>query len=148
MQLKKIRSITWYKDLAAWLNDILSSNKKKFSFKKLQRAENYKQWNRDMTFILQDTILWEYVMGSARRPSELKEKLNNNKKRKECIYQGWKKIRNFNLNVFKTTAKISKICNNIIQKEFFTVKNSTKWNSKDLWDWLKKWYIFQNFASK
>ena len=40
------------------------------------------------------------------------------------------------------------MCTDTVQKEFLAVKNSTKWNSKNLWNWLKKCYIFQNFASK
>ncbi len=28
------------------------------------------------------------------------------------------------------------------------MKNLTKWDSKELWDWLKKRYIIQNFISK
>ena len=74
-------------------------NEKEFLFKKLQRVENYKKWNRDMTFALQDAKSWNHIMGSTRRPPELKETLDNNKDRKECIYQWWEKIRDFDLDV-------------------------------------------------
>ncbi len=40
-----------------------------------------------MTFALQDTKLWGHINGSARRPPELKEKPDDDKDRKERIYQ-------------------------------------------------------------
>ena len=45
-----------------------------------------------MTFALQDAKLWDHIMGSVRRPPELKETLNDNEDRKERIYQQWEKI--------------------------------------------------------
>ena len=101
-----------------------------------------------MTFALQNARLWDYVMGSARKLPELIEKSDNSKERKERIYQRWKEIRDFDLDVLKTSAKISRMCTDTVQKEFLAVKNSTEWNPKDLWDWLKKRYTLQNFASK
>ncbi len=40
------------------------------------------------------------------------------------------------------------MCFNTVQKEFLAGKNSTKWDPKELWDWLKKCYTLQNFVSK
>lgn len=126
----------------------MSPNEKEFTFKKLRGAENYKQWNRDMTFALQDAKLWDHIMGSAKRPPELKETSDDDEDRKERIYQRWKKVRDFDLDVRKTAAKISRMCTDTVQKEFLAVKTSTEWDPKELWDWLKKRYTLQNFASK
>ncbi len=87
-------------------------------------------------------------MGSARRLPELKETSDDDEDRKERIYLLWDKIQDFDLGVRKTAAKISRICTEIVQKEFLAVKTSTEWNPKELWDWLKKRYTLQNFASK
>ncbi len=119
----------------------MATNEKEFTFKKLQGAENYKQWNRDMTFALQDAKLWDHIMGSARRPPELKETSDDDEDRKERIYLRWEKIRDFDLDVRKTAAKISRMCTDMVQKESLAVKTSTEWNPKELWDWLKKRYI-------
>ena len=126
----------------------MSPNEKEFTFKKLQGAENYKQWNRDMTFALQDAKLWGHIDESARRPPELKEKPDDDEDRKKRIYQRWEKIQDFDLNVLKTAAKISRMCTDKVQKEFLAMKNSTEWDPRILWDWLKKRYTLQNFASK
>ncbi len=104
----------------------MAINEKEFLFKKLQGGENYKQWNRDMTFALQDAKLWDHIMGSERRLSELKETKDDDGDRKERIYQRWEKIRNFNLDVRKTAAKISRMCTDTVQKEFLAVKTSTE----------------------
>lgn len=101
-----------------------------------------------MTFALQNAKLWGHIDGSTRRPPELNEKSDDDNDRKEGIYQRWEKIQDFELNVLKTAAKISRMCFDTVQKEFLTVKNSTEWNPKELWDWLKKHYTLQNFASK
>ncbi len=87
-------------------DNTMVTNKREFMFKKLQGAENYKQWNRDMTFALYDAKLWDHIMGSARRPLELKETKNNDEDRKECIYLRWENIRDFDPDVRKTAAKI------------------------------------------
>ena len=52
-----------------------------------------------MIFALQDAKLWDLIMGSARRPSELKETSDNDEDRKERIYQRWEKIRDFDLDI-------------------------------------------------
>ncbi len=129
-------------------NDTMATNKKEFIFKKFQGAENYKQWNRDMTFALQDTKLWDHIMGYGRRPTELKETLDDDEDKKERIHLRWERIQDFNLDVRKTAAMISKMNTDIGQKEFLAVKTSTEWNPKKLWDWFKKRYTLQNFASK
>ncbi len=101
-----------------------------------------------MNFALQDAKLCDHIIGSARRPPELKETSDDNEDKKERIYQRWEKIWDFDLDVRKTAAKISKMCTDTLQKEFLAVKTSTEWNPKKLWDWLKKRYILQNFTSK
>ncbi len=45
-------------------------------------------------------------MGSARRPPELKETKDDDEDKKKRIYPWWEKIRDFDLNVRKTAAKI------------------------------------------
>ena len=129
-------------------DDTIATNEKKFMFQKLQVAENYKQWNRDMIFALQDAKLWDHNMGSARRPTEFKDTKDDDEDRKECIYQRWGKIRDFDQDVQKIAAKISRICADTVQKEFLAVKTSTEWDPKKLGDWLKRRYTLQNFASK
>ncbi len=136
------------RNTTARYDDTMATNEKGFMFRKLQEAENYKQWNQDMIFALKDAKLWDHIMRSARRPTELKETKNDDEDRKERIYQRWKRIWDFNLDVRKTAAKISRICTDTVQKEFLTVKNSTEWDPKKLWDWLKRRYTLQNFASK
>lgn len=102
-----------------------------------------------MTFAIQDAKLWNHINRSARQTLKLKEKSDNrDKDRKKYIYQLWKNIQDLYLNIIKTTTKISRMYSNIIQKKFLAMKNSTKWDPKKLWDWLKKCYTFQNFVSK
>ena len=84
-----------------------------------------------MTFALQDAKLWDHIMGSARRPPELKETSNDDEDRKERIYQRWEKVRDFNLDVRKTAAKISRMCADTAQKEFLAVKTSTRWDPRN-----------------
>ena len=79
------------RNTTARYDDTMATNEKEFMFKKLQGAENYKQWNRDMTFALQDAKLWDHIIGIARRPLELKEMEKNDEDRKEGIYQRWEK---------------------------------------------------------
>lgn len=117
-------------------------------FKKLQGAENYKQWNRDMALALQDTKFWDHITGFARRPPELKETSDDDDDRKERIYQRWQLIQNFDQNLRKTATKVSKMCTNTVQKEFLAIKPSNEWDPKELWDWLKQRYTIQGFASK
>ncbi len=83
----------------------------------------------------------------ARRLPELKETKNNDRDGKERFYPQWEKIRNFDQDVQWTAAKISKICIDTVQKKFLAIKNSTEWDSRKLWDWLKKRYTPQNFTS-
>ncbi len=90
-------------------DNTMATNKKEFMFKKPQEVWNYKQWwNRDMTFALQDAKLWDHIMGSVRRQPELKKTKEDDADRKESIYQY------FDLDVWKTSAKISRICTDTI----------------------------------
>lgn len=124
-------------------------NEKILMFKKLQGAENYKQWNKDMTLALQDTKCWNHIMGFARRPPELKATPgDDDEDRKERIYQCWQLIQDFEQDLRQTTSKISRMCTDTVQKEFLAIKPSNEWEPKELWDWLKKRYTSQSFASK
>ncbi len=70
-------------------------------------------------------------MRSARRPLELKETKNDDEDRKERIYQWWEKIQDFDLDVRKTVAKISRMYTDTIQN-FLLLKpqpNRTQKNS-------------------
>ena len=87
-------------------------------------------------------------MGSARRSPELKETKNDYEDKKKPVYQQWEKIWDFHLDVQKTAAKISRMCADTLQKEFLAVKISTEWDPKELWDWLKRRYTLQSFASR
>ncbi len=117
-------------------------------FKKLQGAENYQRWNRDMALALQDTKFWHHIMGFARRPPELKETSDDDEDRKERIYQRWQLIQDYDQELCKATTKISRMCTDAVQKEFLAIKPPNEWDPKELWDWLKKRYTFQNSASK
>ena len=66
----------------------------------------------------------------------------------ERIWQRSEKIRDFDQDVQKATAKISKICSNTVQKEFLSLQKSTEWKPKELWEWLEERYTLQSFASK
>ena len=101
-----------------------------------------------MTFALQDAKLWDYIMTSAKRRSELKNTKDNDKDKKERIYQRWKKIRDSDLDLQKTAVKISRMCTDTVKNKFLTIKNSTEWESKNFWDWVKRRYTLQNFTSK
>ncbi len=78
-----------------------------------------------MSLALQEAKLLEHIMRSAKRSQELKETIDNDEDKKECIYQEWKKIRDFDLDVQKR-AKISRMYTNTVQKEFFAVQTSTE----------------------
>lgn len=65
----------------------MATSEKEYKFKKLQRAENYKQWSRDMTFALQEAKLWEHISGIAMGPPELKSRAGNDEDRQEWIWQ-------------------------------------------------------------
>ncbi len=101
-----------------------------------------------MTFGVQDAKLWDHIMGSPRRLPELNKTKDDDEDRKKRIYQRWKKIQDFDLDVKKTAAKISRMYADKVQKEFLAAKTSTEWDPKELWDWLKRLYTLQNFASK
>ena len=79
-------------------------------------------------------------MGSARRLPELKEVSEDDEDMKERIYIRWEKIRDFDLDVHKTAAKILRMCTDTVQKEFLALNTSTEWNPKKLSVWLKKFY--------
>ncbi len=68
--------------------------------------------------------------------------------RQERIWQRSEKIRDFDQDIQKATAKISKICSSTVLKEFLSFHKLTEWKPKDLWEWLKKRYTLQNFALK
>lgn len=53
-------------------------------------------------------------MRFARTLQELKKMENNDKDENECIYQQLEKIRDFNLDIGKTVAKILNMCTNSI----------------------------------
>ena len=59
----------------------MATSEKEYKFKKLQGAENYKQWSRDMTFALQEAKLWERISGTAMRPPELKSNADDDEDR-------------------------------------------------------------------
>ncbi len=126
----------------------MPTSEKEYKFKKLQGAENYKQWSRDMTFGLQEAKLREYISDTAIRPPELKSKADDDEDRQEWICQRSEKIRDFDQDVQKATAKILKMCSSTVQKEFLSFHKSTEWKPKDLWKWLEIRYTVQNFDSK
>lgn len=101
-----------------------------------------------MTIALQEAKLWEHISGTAMQPPELKPYKDNDEERQERIWQRSEKIRDFDQDVQKATAKISKMCSNTVQKKFFLLHKLIDWKLKELWEWLEKRYTLQNFASK
>lgn len=87
-------------------------------------------------------------MQSTMRLLEHKVKEDDDKHRKENIRQQLKKIQDFDLNVYKTVAKISKMYINTIEKKFLVIKSLVEWDFKKFWNWFKRRYIFQNLTSK
>ncbi len=63
----------------------MATSEKKYKFKKLQRAKNFKPWSRDMTFALQEAKLWEHISGTAMRPPELKSHSNDDEDKQKQI---------------------------------------------------------------
>ena len=92
----------------------MATSEKEYKFKKLQGAENFKQWSRDMTFALQEAKLWEHISGTAMRPPTLKPQTDDDEERQERIWQRSEKIRDFDQDVQKATAKISKMCSSTV----------------------------------
>ncbi len=110
----------------------MATSEKEYKFKKLQGAENYKQWSRDMTFALQEAKLCEHISGTAIRSPELKSKDDDDEDRQQQIGQQFEKIRDFDQEIQKATAKISKMCSSTVQKKFLSFHKSTEWKPKDL----------------
>ena len=120
----------------------------KYTFKKFQGSHNYKQWTQDMSFALEEARLWRHVEGTAIGPPSLEVKKDDSEDRMEKIYIRQEMIVEFEDNACKAIAKIGKMCTDMVQKEFLSVKTSSKWTPKDLWAHLKIRYTLQNRASK
>ena len=89
-----------------------------------------------MAFALEETKLWDHVLGTAIPPPTLLLKNNNTKERSERIYQRLLKIKEHTDNVWQMVAKIGRMCTEMVQKEFLALKPLTTWNPKDLWNYL------------
>lgn len=58
----------------------------------------------------------------------------------EKIYARQEKVIDFEDNAHKAITKIGKMCTDMVQKEFLSVKALKEWAPKDLWDHLKTRY--------
>ena len=65
--------------------------------------------------------------GICKRPLELKETSDDDEDKKKRIYLRWKKIQDFDLDIRKTAAKISRMSTDKVQKEFLALKTLTEW---------------------
>lgn len=85
-----------------------------------------------MSFTLKEAKLWRYIKGMANASPALKAKTDDTKDRIEKIYARKEKICKFKHNAHKAIAKIGKMCIEIVQKKFFSVKVSRNWTLKNL----------------
>ncbi len=95
-----------------------------YTFKKLQRPNNYKKWTREMSFAQEKARLWRHIERTAVSPTLLKTKKDDSEDRMEKIFAREEKICEFQDNARKEVAAIGKMCTDIVEKEFFFVKSS------------------------
>lgn len=93
---------------------------------------------------LEESKLWDHVLGLAVAPPALIAKTNNTEERSETVYQRSLKIKDFTDNARRTMAKIGRMCTETVQKEFLSQKDFASWTLKVLWDYLQKRYTLQN----
>lgn len=106
MQLREIRFTAQYKDRIAWLDNIIFPNEKEFMFKKLLKAEKYKQSNWDITFAPQNAKCYGHIDSSAKKLLESKEIADDGKDKKKRIYLRWENIKDLDLNILKRCQDI------------------------------------------
>ena len=78
----------------------------------------------------------------------MKSHSDDNEDGQEQIWQRTEKIKDFDQDIQKATAKISKMCSITVQKKSLSLHKSTECKPKHLRKWLKKRYTLQNFAWK
>ena len=77
-----------------------------------------------MSFALKKVRLWRYIERTAIAPPPLMLKRDNSEDQIEKIYVQDEKICKFKDNACKVIAKIGKMCTEIVQKVFLSVKAS------------------------
>ena len=76
-----------------------------------------------MSFALEEARLWRYIKGTAVASPPLVAKKDDNEDWLKKIYAWKEKIVKFQDNTRKAIAKIEKMCTNIVQKKFFSIKS-------------------------
>lgn len=121
-----------------------------FSFAKLDGADNYKKWAREMRYSLESAGLWDHTLPNAENPKPVPILLKGNDFDDDAKVDRQEKradkITAWNKNNLKCKGYLGRMCLGHIQQEFQAVK--TDWLAHELWEWLKKRYTLQNTASK
>lgn len=71
-----------------------------------------------MTFALQDVKLLDHIMRSTKQLRKPKEVKNNDKERKDGIFQWWKEIQDFNLDIRKLLLRYQECGPTQFRKKF------------------------------
>ena len=88
-----------------------------YTFAKLSGSASYKQWSREMTFVLKEAELWGYITGDRIKPRELIEKKDDNEDRLEKIDQRKLDRLEFDEKERRVVGKIGKMCTDDVQQE-------------------------------
>lgn len=89
-------------------------SKDKYTFKKLEVSNNYKQQTGDISFILEQAKLWRHVEKTAITPPPFIFKGDDNEDQMEKIYARDEKICECQNNAHKAIAKFGKMCTKIV----------------------------------
>ncbi len=79
-----------------------------------------------MTFALQKAKLSKHILRTDMQQPELKPRTDDDEDGPEPIWQKSEKIRDFDQDIQKATAKISKMYSSTVQKEFLSFHKSTE----------------------
>jgi hypothetical protein len=117
-----------------------NKNQQLYVFVKLKDI-NYREWFRHMIFALKKIELWRIVT-NVKKIFTLNSKIidSNAIELKENV------IFDYHFLNEKTVDKIDKMCINNVQMKFFSLK--AKWNSRELWNHLKKRYSSTRWSFK
>ena len=128
-------------------NDFEPSN---FTFAKLKKIDNYKEWERNMRFALKISDLWNFIKKASKHSSSssivLTKKNLDDDVKLDRAKRRQKKIDTFNRKSTQCRDVIARMCITTISQKFDAVRKN--WDTNDLWEWLKKRYTQQNIASK
>ena len=111
-----------------------------YTFVKLFKAENYKEWAREMIFALKNSGLWKYIDGTIVKSAPLlvKEEITAEAKQKTQ-----NKIDLWTKDDVRTLGKMVQMCNKIVQLGF-----GATWLSLEAWSELKTKYSSKRWSTK